>query len=275
MPVTLTDLLYSLLAQLDVLMLAKYVDPWVLAVYILARRAASIVLKAPQAFDAIFSPVVSDLSLRRREEALGDRFATVARWILTVNLPLAGCLLLLGDPLLSLLAAGGLDLAGLTLALRVLVVLCVGMTVHSVFAVAEPLLAMSGRPGLNFLNNGLWLALNFGLNLWLIEVWGALGAALGAAASMLLVNLWRLGQLYVVRGIWPLRRSLLKPLGAASAAAAAAAWLPGAAGHALGAVASAAVFLLVYGIVLAALRLEREDRALLERVLRRPAGGRG
>ena len=274
-PVTLTDLLYSLLAQLDVLMLAKYVDPWVLAVYILARRAASIVLKAPQAFDAIFSPVVSDLSLRRREEALGDRFATVARWILTVNLPLAGCLLLLGDPLLSLLAAGGLDLAGLTLALRVLVVLCVGMTVHSVFAVAEPLLAMSGRPGLNFLNNGLWLALNFGLNLWLIEIWGALGAALGAAASMLLVNLWRLGQLYVVRGIWPLRRSLLKPLGAASAAAAAAAWLPGAAGHALGAVASAAVFLLVYGIVLAALRLEREDRALLERVLRRPAGGRG
>ena len=274
-PVTLTDLLYSLLAQLDVLMLAKYVDPWVVAVYILARRAASIVLKAPQAFDAIFSPVVSDLSLRRREAALGDRFVTVARWILTVNLPLAGCLLLLGDPLLSLLAAGGLDLAGLTLALRVLVVLCVGMTVHSVFAVAEPLLAMSGRPGLNFLNNGLWLALNFGLNLWLIEVWGALGAALGAAASMLLVNLWRLGQLYVVRGIWPLRRSLLKPLLAAAAAAGPAAWLPGAADHALGAVAAAAVFLLVYGIVLAALRLEGEDRALLERVLRRPAGGRG
>lgn len=75
-----------------------------------------------------------------------------------------------------------------------------------------------GRPGLNLLNNGLWLALNFDLNLWLIEVWGALGAALGAAASMLLINLWRLGQLYV---------------------------------------------------------LESEDRALLERVRRRAAGGRG
>ena len=275
LPVTLADLLYALLAQLDVLMLAWYVDPWVVGVYILARRAASIVLKAPQAFDAIFSPVVSDLSLRRREAALGDRFVTVARWILTVNLPVAACLLLLGDPLLSLLAAGGLDLAGLTLALRVLLVLCVAMTVHSVFAVAEPLLAMSGRPGLNFLNNGLWLALNFGLNLWLIDAWGALGAALGAAASMLLVNLWRLGQLYVVRGIQPFRRSLLKPLAAAAAAAAPAAWQTGAEEHALGAVAAAAVFLLVYGAVLAVLRPEREDRLLLQRVRRRIGRRRG
>ena len=265
LPVAFTDLLYALLAHLDVLMLAWYVDPAVVGVYVLARRVASIVLKAPQSFDAIFSPVVSDLSHRRREAALGDRFVTVARWILTVNLPIAACLLLLGDPVLRLLAAGGLDLAGLTLALRVLVVLCLGMTVQSVFAVAEPLLAMSGRPGLNTLNNGLWLALNFGLNLWLIDAWGAVGAALGAAASMLLINLIRIGQVYTVRGIQPFRRSLLKPLLAAAAASGPAGWLTAATDHALGGLAAAAAFLAVYGAVLAALGLEREDRVVLAR----------
>ena len=279
LPVALTDFLYALLVQLDVLMLGKYVDPSVVGVYVLARRVASIVLKAPQAFDAIFSPVVSDLSLRRREAALGDRFVTVARWILTVNLPVAACLLLLGGPLLSLLADGGLDLAGLTLALRVLVVLCLGMTVHSVFAVAEPLLAMSGRPGLNVLNNSLWLALNFGLNLWLIDALGVLGAALGATVSMGLVNLLRIGQLYVVRGIWPLRRSLLKPVLAAAAAAGPAWWLLEATEHAAGGVVAAAAFLCVYGAVLAALRPEREDRIVLawvrRRIGRRPDGTRG
>ena len=269
LPVTLADLLYALLVHLDVLMLAWYVDPAVVGVYVLARRVASILLKAPQAFDAIFSPVVSDLSLRRREQALGDRFVTVARWILTVNLPVAACLLLLGEPVLSLLAAGGLDLAALTLALRVLLVLCLGMTVQSVFAVAEPLLAMSGRPGINSLNNSLWLALNFGLNLRLIDAWGALGAAVGAAASMVMINLMRLGQVYVMRGIQPLRRSLLKPLLAAAAAAGPAGWLLAAAEHALGGLAAAAAFLAVYGSVLAALRLERDDRLLLARARRR------
>ena len=269
LPVALTDLLHALLIHLDVLMLARYADPAVVGVYVLARRVASIVLKAPQSFDAIFSPVVSDLSHRRREAALGDRFVTVARWILTVNLPVAACLLLLGDPVLTLLAAGGLDRAGLEMALQVLLVLCLGMTAQSVFAVAEPLLAMSGRPGLNTLNNALWLALNFGLNLWLIEAWGAVGAALGAAASMLLVNLLRIGQVYAVRGIQPFRRSLLKPLLASMAAAGPAAWLTSAADHALEGLAAAAVFLAVYGAVLAALRLEREDRVLLARARRR------
>jgi O-antigen/teichoic acid export membrane protein len=209
--------------------------------------------------------------VRQRHGELGERFVVVSRWILTVNLPIAVCLLLVGDSILQLYAADKVeDLAYLSLAMQVLLVLCVGMMVQGVFAVAEPLLAMSGRPGLNFANNSLWLAMNFGLNLWLIEAYGAVGAAVGASVSMMLINLVRVGQVVVVRGVWPFRRSMLKPLAAAAIAAAPTAWLRDApAGPLWGAVVPCLVFLGVYGGGLLLLRLEAEDRMLLQRLRRR------
>ncbi|MBT6149065.1 MAG: oligosaccharide flippase family protein, partial [Gemmatimonadetes bacterium] len=220
LPVMLTDMVYALLVQLDVLMLGRYVEASTVAIYVLARRLASIVLKAPQAFDAIFSSVVTELSAQRRHDELADRFVTVARWILTINLPIAVCLLLVGDSALQLLGSSRLEVAAdLELALQVLFVLGVGMMVQSVFAVAEPLLAMSGRPGLNFGNNMVWLAVNAGLNLWLIERYGAVGAAFGASLAMLLINLLRIAEVYLFRGIVPFHRSQLKPLLAGAVAA--------------------------------------------------------
>jgi O-antigen/teichoic acid export membrane protein len=279
LPVSLSDLLYALLVQLDVLMLGRFVEDIALAgIYVMARRVASTVLKAPQAFDAIFSSIVSDLSVQQRHEELGDRFVTVARWILLVNLPIAVCLVLVGDPILQVLGASQLRVAAdLEIALQVLLVLCVGMMVQSVFAVAEPLLAMSGRPTLNLLNNIVWLGVNFGLNLWLIDAYGILGAAAGAAASMLLVNLMRMVEVYVVRGIAPFHRSQIKPLVAGAIAALPTWFAVGAVEHALGrALLPCGIFLLVYAVALLGLRLEAEDRMLLGRMgraVRRRVGG--
>ena len=271
LPVMLTDLLAALLLSLDVLMLGRFVDMTLVGIYVIARRVASAVLRAPQAFDAIFSSIVGELSARQRHTELGDRFVAVTRWVLTVNLPIFACLLLVGEAILQLLGANRLDgVAELELALRVMLILCVGMTVQSVFAVTEPLLAMTGRPSLNLLNNLVWLGVNFGLNLWLIGRYGVLGAAVGAAVSMLLVNLLRLIEVYVFRGILPFRRSQLKPLVAAALAALPTYWLHDAsAGLLWRAALPTLVFLIAYVTALVALGLEPEDRALLTRLRRR------
>jgi O-antigen/teichoic acid export membrane protein len=278
LPVTLTDLVYSLLVQLDVLMLAKYTDAATVGIYVLSRRLASAVLKAPQAFDAIFSSVVSELSLQQRHAELGKRFVTVTRWIFTVNLPIAVCMLLIADPILQLLGSSKLAVAAdLQMAIEVLFVLCVGMMIQSVFAVAEPLLAMSGRPGVNLVNNVIWLALNFALNLWLIEIYGIVGAAFGAAVAMVVVALLRVGEVYALRKVLPFRRSQFKPLLGGCLAAVPAWFLRDAAVEPLWrAVLPSAGFLVTYGATLAALRLELEDRMLLARFwrsIRRRIGG--
>jgi len=265
LPVMLTDVVYALLVQLDVLMLGWFVEASTVGLYVLARRLASVVLKAPQAFDAIFSSIVSELSAQHRHGELADRFVTVTRWILTVNLPIAVCLLLVGDSVLQLLGSSRLAVAAdLELAIQVLFVLGVGMMIQSVFAVAEPLLAMSGRPGINFFNNIVWLVVNAALNLWLIEQYGAVGAAFGAALAMLLINLMRIGEVYVFRRIVPFHRTQLKPL-LAGAVAAVPTWLlrDTVSDPQWRAILACLGFLTTYLGTLILLRPEPEDRALL------------
>ena len=273
-PVMLTDLLYSLLTQIDVLMLGFFVREEEVGLYAIARRLASAMLKAPQAFDPMFSSIVSELSSRQQHQELGYRFVVISRWILTINLPIFAALLMVGDHLLALDA--GDDIFGLTGAeveagISVLFLLCIGMMLQGLFAVAEPLLVMAGRPYLNMSNNAIWLVMNFLLNLLLISSYGIVGAALGATLSMALANGIRLLQVYQIHRVQPFRRSQLKPV-AAVLVASLISWLvqdqiplP----LLWSVVGSLVAFLGLYIFLLYLLGMEAEDRALLARLRRR------
>lgn len=273
LPVMLTDLIYSTLTQLDVLVLGWFLSQeqvYLVGLYALTRRMASVLLKAPQAFDPIFSSVVSELSFQDRQSELGERFVVISRWILTVNLPIFVSLALLGGNLLlelggerSLSLASDIKTGG-----QILFLLCCGMTVQAVFAPIDPLLAMSGRPYLNLFNNILWLAANFLLNIWLIGRYGIVGAAWGAALAAVFVNLIRLVQIYVILGIFPFRRTQGKPLLAASAALLAGWSADSLLGHGglVGVLVPLSAIGGSYVFVLYLLGIEAEDRALLARV---------
>ena len=77
-------------------------------IYALARRIASLMLKASQAFDPIFSSVVSELAVNNRYAELNTRFKVLFRWILTINLPIFFVLLMIGDVILALIGGGGM-----------------------------------------------------------------------------------------------------------------------------------------------------------------------
>ncbi|MCY3763609.1 MAG: polysaccharide biosynthesis C-terminal domain-containing protein [Gemmatimonadetes bacterium] len=280
-PVMLADLMVSVLIQLDVLMLGKLVSLTEVGIYSVARRVASSMLKAVQAFDPVFSSVVSELSHLRREEEVARRFVVISRWLLTVNLPIFATLFIVGD---SLLGWAGEKWVGeptqLAVGLKILYVLAVGMLLQGTFAIIEPLLAMTGRPGLNTFNNSLWLLANFALNLWFITGFGVVGAAYGATLSMFFVNSLRLLQVWRLHRIRPLDRSQVKPL-AAAAAAAGAAWLASAAsapGSLPGVALACATFIAAYGLLLWRMGFEQEDRLLLQRAVStlgsKLAGGR-
>jgi O-antigen/teichoic acid export membrane protein len=193
----------------------------------------------------------------------------LCRWILTLNLPIFVSLLIVGDQLLALV--GGREMQALpegeiAAGLKVLFALCLGMMIQGTFAIAEPLLAMAGRPYLNFGNNLFWLLANFLLNVWLIDSYGIVGAALGALAATALVSLLRMAQIYRIYRIQPFDSSQLKPVLAALAAGAAAWLVRGLLTHMVWTIAAAlVVFAAVYLAVLWALGVEREDRILMER----------
>ena len=280
LPVMLTDLLYGVQVQLDVLMLGWFVareQVYLVGLFVLARRIASALLKVPQAFDPIFSSIVTQLSSQARNRELTHRFAVISRWILTVNLPIFFGLLIIGRSLLPMMAGKEILTLGqedLELVLNILFILCTAMMVQSLSAAVEPLLGMSGRPHLNLINNGLWLGSNFLLNVVFISAWGILGAAVGSLLSMALVTGVRFLEVHVIYGVQPLGRSQLKPL-AAALGAGLAGWLiheavP--AGAVWTAAASLAGFLGIYVALLRFLGIAEEDELLLRRVRRRLSG---
>ena len=273
-PVMVTDLLYAVLTQLDVLMLGFFVSAEMVGVYALARRIASAMLKAPQAFDPIFSSVVSELAVNTRYDELSARFSVLFRWILTINLPIFASLLIVGDLLLIMIGGDkmqALPEGEVAAGLQVLFVLSVSMMLQGSFALAEPVLAMTGRPYLNFFNNTTWLCTNFVLNVVFIHFYsmGIVGAACGAFVSTLCVSALRLGQIYRQYAIWPFDLKQVKPLFAVALASLGGVVLRDAiAEPAVAMPVALGTFVCLYGIGLSFLGIEEEDRKLAARAVR-------
>ena len=212
-PMMLSDLINSLVMSIDQLMLLKYAPPESVGVYAAARQVSIFMRKAPQAFDSILGPIVADLAHQRRTRDLADELAFVLRWILTINMAYVATIYLAGDRLMQIF--GPEFAAGATAAW----ILCLGMLAFGVSMPLEILLVMAGHPYVNLVNNSLWLASMFLLNLWLIPAHGVLGAAWGATSSLFLVTALRLVQSYRFLRINPLHWKLLKPIAAAGAGA--------------------------------------------------------
>jgi O-antigen/teichoic acid export membrane protein len=271
-PVMLADVLSGVLTQLDGFMLLKMTTPHDAGIYVLARRLASTMLKPLQAVDPIFSSIISDLSDSNKHAELQHRFTVVSRWVLTINVPILAILLLIGYELLPLLDKKDRlsGLADFEMGFTILAILCVGMLIQGVYGIAEPFIAMCGRPKLNLYNNIVWLIANFGLNLWLIEAYGIIGAAVGATASVVIVNMIRVVQLYWIQKFKPFDRTQLKPI-LAAASGGLLTWLVASQlpSGVVWAVATLLLFLASYLLVLRTLGLEEEDKMALARIRER------
>ena len=261
-PVMLSDVIYTLVSSLDKLMLMKVVAPETVGIYVVAREVSTVMKKIPQAFDPIFSPIVTDLTHRRQPRELEENLAFVLRWVCITNLAYLGLIWLGGERLMKLF--GPEFVAGATMAW----VLCLGMVALGLSIPMTSLLIMSGYPYVNLLNNAIWLASMFLFNYWLIPLHGGVGAAWGVTASTYLVVLVRLGQARFLLGIQPLRWQLLKPFVAAAAGFAAGALFcrlaPGNSPWSL--VPELLIFLATFLTALYLQGFDERDRMLLDRV---------
>ncbi len=211
-PLPLDDALYILMSRLGLFVLAMFLPAASVGIYAATSEAAGAVKTIRQAVDPIFTPVASGLVHKKEKERLSVLFASVTRWILTLELAFLLSVGLWGRSILSVFGpaftAGFWSLALLTL----------GHTVSGAFGSAETLLLMAGRSGLNLLNTVLLLFFNLGLSLFLIPAYGISGAALATAVSLALISLLRVVEVGILLGLHPFRRSLLKPLIAAGLA---------------------------------------------------------
>lgn len=252
------------LLWVDTILLSIYGSAAEVGVYQVATRLTLLATVFISPVTTSFSPRIADLWRRERYELLAKTYKLVTSWVFRLSLPSFVVLLVFPGELLAIF--GGGFRAGVT----VTVIMTLAWLVNSISGPCGYMLTMSGHAKKQMANNMVGLAVNVGLNLWLIPRYGIVGAATSWGGSLLVLTSVRVWEVWAFSRMLPVSRGLLKGLWAGAAAAAT--------GFSLRAVAGGGLVSLVVGVVaigvvyvaaIWALGVDSDDRLVLDSLRRR------
>lgn len=206
------DLSGRALVHLDRLMLGAFGLASDVGIYGVSAFIGSRIDFFLRMFSSIFAPMISDLYNQGKLDEMARLFQTVTKWTLLLTLPVFFTFVFLGHTILELF--GREFQAGFP----ALIILSLGSLVSISVGPAGFMLIMTGRPSLELLNSWISGAMHIALNLWLIPLYGALGAALATAVTIATLNLIRVWEVYHIHQCHPFRFGTLKVLAAFSLA---------------------------------------------------------
>lgn len=215
-------------------------------------------------------PIIVEVHDQRQFAQLGQLYQTVSKWMFAFNLPVFLVVVMFPSQILSLF---GKTFEQGALALTIL---AWASLVDAFTGMCGAVIDYTGYPRLKLVNSLIRLVLSIGMNLWLIPIWGMVGAAVAALVNEIVINALRIVEVYVLFRILPYDKSFIYPIGSALAAIALTVgvgrFLPGLRPLPLFLVQVTAL-LAVYVALVGRLGLSLEDRKILEH-LRKRAGRR-
>lgn len=204
-PLFFVNLLQFLLLRVDAFFLGYFVSSREVGIYGVAMNLALVAALILDALNSIFTPMISDLYYRKEKEKLARLFEIATHWVFIPSLLFFLTILLFADPLLGFF--GREFQAGR----EILAILSFGILFHNVAGSVGAMLLMSGRQNVYLTNMIGVFVLRVAGNFFLVPRYGMWGAAIANAASIVLLNLLMLGQVYVLLGMHPYSKSYLKP----------------------------------------------------------------
>lgn len=260
-PMFLAGFCYMALHQTDRIMLGVFSTSAEVGVY---SAATALSLQLPLffgAFVAIFLPMISDLYNRHRMTELAKLLKLVSGWIFITSIPLAIIVCVFSLPLMGLFGATFAD------GWSVLVILALSQIVYFSVGPVGEMLQMTGRQSLALANTVVMLLTNIGLNIWLIPLWGKLGAATATTISIAAVEIAQLIQVKQILRIHPFSINHIKPICAAAVAAIFAfAVRRFTTGSVLETMLAIAGVMVIYVLTILILGISREDKVVLHAV---------
>ena len=258
-----------LMAQADKVMVGFYLNAREVGIYAVAAALVTFVPIVLQSVNQIFASTIADLHARHDHQLLGRLFQTLTKWILGMTLPLAISIMIFAAPLMRIF---GPDFEA---GWPILVIGTAGQLVNCAVGSVGYMLMMSGNQHRLIRVQAFAAGLMVVLNIVLIPKWGLAGAAIAAAATVAVSNLWYLAEVKRALHLMPYNRSqvrLIVPLIVCIAAVFAVrmffrnqpAWLSAGCGLALGYAVFIAVALLA--------GLDDDDRMIARAVWKRVRG---
>ncbi len=170
-------------AQIGTVVLGALRSPEEAGLFSVAMRGAVLIAFALQAVNAALGPTIARLWEQGDRERLQEVVTSSARWIMAFSLPATLAFVFFGRTLLT--AAFGQEYAAADLALGIV---AVGQLANAAFGSVGTLLIMTGHQRQAALGVGIGAVANAVLTFLLVPLWGVLGAAVAAAASLILWN---------------------------------------------------------------------------------------
>ncbi|MGH9504268.1 MAG: flippase [Terriglobales bacterium] len=205
------DSLSFIIGQADKILIGFFLDARELGIYAMAVALVVFVPVVLQSVNQIFSPTIADLHARGQSELLDRLFQTLTKWILGLTLPLGCFIIIFARPLMRIFGpefeTGWL----------ILVIGTVGQLINCGVGSVGYLLLMSGQQVRLIRIQAVMAVVMVGMNLLLIPKLGLTGAALSAAVTNAVSNVWFLREVRSKLNLFPYNRSyfrLLPPLGA-------------------------------------------------------------
>ena len=168
--------------SLGIIMLGPMSGASAAGIFGITNTAAALIALPLMAINAPLAPTISSAFSDGNRAELQRLATKAARSALLLSLPLALIFVLFGKSLLWMFGEE------FTAGYAALVILTVGQMVNAAMGSVGVLLQMTGHERDVALALTIALVLNFILNLVLIPIWGSSGAALGAAANIVLWN---------------------------------------------------------------------------------------
>ena len=195
-PLLSTDLLYAAIGLSDAVLLSHFRGPEAVALLRSIQPAAQLNQIVFYTFLMLFTPMAARLFARQDHEAMKDLYWQTTGWIMVMSCPIFLCTFSLAEPAAVTLFGSRYADAGVLLA-----VLSFGYYWQVAFGFNGTTLMVFGRLRFIVGLNLLAVVANIGANLLLIPPYGALGAAIGTAVTLIVHNLLKQAALRAVTGI--------------------------------------------------------------------------
>ena len=199
-------LLEFLMGQTDRVALGFYRGARDVGIYAVAAALIAYEPIILQSVNQIFAPVIADIHTRGEHALLGRLFQTLTKWMLGLTLPLAMVLIAYAQPIMRIF---GHDFEA---GWPILVIGTCGQLVNCGVGSVGCMLVMSGNQRRLVRVQAVMAVVMVVLSVWLVPLWGALGAAVAAAITNAGTNAWNLVEVRSALKLSPYNRSYLKLL---------------------------------------------------------------
>lgn len=211
-PLTFTQLGSFLYSRIDILMVGFLLSGTAVGVYNVAVLLSQMLSLPLKAFNQLFPPVASGLYHSGEHRELETIYKTVTRLIFTIALFPAVAAIIYAPELLRVFGEG------FTRGETILMLFVIAQLMNALVGPSGFLLMMSDHQYLVLANQLAAGVCNAVLNYFLILKFGFIGAALGTATVITMVNTARIVEVWYLEGFFPYNRSFAKPVVAGFAA---------------------------------------------------------